>query len=113
MGTAGPLQTNCRLLSSSGYWILLRWAEVGVNLELERSCRSRTCNRRDLASTCVLRPCLEELVSLNFRGTELQSRRRIGLRSELQYTNWGTTEVELRFIYAKGKEGHSMKLSHR
>src|ERR1700678_3984426 len=32
----------------------------------------------------VLRPRLEELVSLNFRETELQSRRQIGLRSELQ-----------------------------
>src|ERR1700678_1859440 len=104
MGTAGPLQTNCRLLSSSGYWILLRWAEVGVNLELERSCRSRTCNRRDLASTCVLRPCLEELVSLNFRGTELRRRRRIGLRVSYNIQTGETTEVELRFIYADGTE---------
>jgi hypothetical protein len=64
---------------------------VGRKSELSRNSwrsRSRTSNGRDLASTCVLRPCLEELVSLNFGGTELRSRRRIRLRNELQYTNW-------------------------
>src|ERR1700678_1567160 len=50
---------------------------------------TQTRNGRDLASTCVLHPRLEELVSLNFRGTEVQSKRWMGLWNELQYTNWG------------------------
>src|ERR1700678_2183217 len=69
---------------------------------------SASLNGRDLASTCVLRPRLEELVSLNFRGTELRSRRRIGLRSELRLSyniqTGETTEVELQFIYADSTE---------
>src|SRR5271168_986427 len=45
-------------------------------------------------------------------GTLAESDRTKGGR--VKYcTNWGTTEVELQFIYAKGTEGHSMKLSHR
>src|ERR1700678_3859210 len=82
----GVLELKCALiafLSSSGYWGTTTLSGSWSWSRNSRSCCSRASNGRDLASTCVLRPRLEELVSLNFRGTELRSRRRIGLRSEL------------------------------
>src|SRR6202522_539506 len=95
-------------LSSSGYWGTTTLSGSRSWSRNSRSCCSRASNGRDLASTCVLRPRLEELVSLNFRGMELQSRRRIGLRSELRLSyniqTGETTEVELRFIYADRTE---------
>src|SRR5271155_3136628 len=95
-------------LSSSGYWGTTTLSGSRSWSWNSRSCCSRASNGRDLASTCVLRPRLEELVSLNFRGTELRSRRRIGLRSELRLSyniqTGETTEVELRFIYADRTE---------
>jgi hypothetical protein len=78
--------------------------EVGVKSELERSCRSKTSNRRNLASTCVLHPRLEELVSLNFGGTEKWRRRQIGLRVSYNIQTGETTEVELQFIYVEETE---------
>src|SRR5271155_4450192 len=71
------------ILSSRGYWGTTTLSGSRSWSQNSRSCCSRASNGRDLASTCVLRPRLEDLVSLNFRGTELRSRRRIGLRSEL------------------------------
>src|SRR5271168_3076640 len=115
---AQALHLDCRLLppadapgtqlSSSGYWGTTTLSGSRSWSRNSRSCCSRASNGRDLALTCVLCPRLEELVSLNFRGMELRSRRRIGLRSELQLSyniqTGETTEVELRFIYADRTE---------
>src|ERR1700678_2259944 len=61
------------VVSSSGYWGTTTLSGSRSWSRNSRSCCSRASNGRDLASTCVLRPRLEELVSLNFRGTELRS----------------------------------------
>jgi hypothetical protein len=59
-------------------------------------------NGRDLASMCVLRPRLQEQVSLNFGGAEKWRRRQIRLRVSYNIQTGKSTEVELRFIYADG-----------
>src|ERR1700678_3237385 len=85
-GTSLNLNSQRYQVADLGYYYVGQKSELSQN---SWRSRSRTSNRRDLASTCVLRPRLEELVSLNFRGTDVWSKRQMGLRNELQYTNWG------------------------
>jgi hypothetical protein len=57
-------------LSSSGFGYYYDGAEVGVRIRIVGEVVVETSNRRDLSSTCVLRPRLLEQVSLNFGKAE-------------------------------------------